>query len=435
MKQAFLFIILVAPTTFVRAQCEGWNWPEGMEDKAKAYNVQYTDALKLKNFNAARAPLQWLLHNSPYLNTSIYINGARIYGNLIEQETDEAGKEALVDSLMLIYDMRMEHCGEKDEVLARKAYDAYLYMVKVEDKHQYILKLFDEAYELNKPDLPEYMMMPYIDIARRNFKNKTITEEELKQRHDKILESLDRQITMEKDAASKAKLEEMKANISGMVTSDDPVDCNFVKNTLEPKFRGNPKDLEMAKRIFGLMLKAGCTDDPLWIETGELIAAHEPGYGIYKNLGVKAQAAGNLNKAARFYDKALKYAENNVERAELYSRKGALLADRGKYSQARKMYYKALEANPGDKSPYNAIGYLYFNSFNMCAGKKNIIKDRAVFFAAYDMFIKGGNSAMAAKAKAQFPSKTEIFEYNMNVGDPIRIGCWIGERSIIRSRD
>jgi hypothetical protein len=51
------------------------------------------------------------------------------------------------------------------------------------------------------------------------------------------------------------------------------------------------------------------------------------------------------------------------------------------------------------------------------------------------MYQKAGNSTMAAKAKEQFPSKEEVFLENMQVGDPIEVGCWINESVTIQTRD
>ena len=437
MRTISLLLLFITINSLAQAQCTEWQWPEDAElkDQAMSQNALYTDAVKVKNYKAAQVPHNWLLQHNPQLNSSIYINGVKIYNDLIQNEAGNARKSVLIDSLMLIYDMRMEYCDNEKEVMPRKAYDAYRWMVNDTSNYEKILELFDEAFELNQDGLPDYMMMPYIDIARRNVKAKHISDEDMQERTGKVLQLIDQSLAHETDQAKIDKLNEIKGNLQGMTNPDDPIDCNFAKEKLEPEFRGNPTDVTLAKRIFAIMLKAKCTDDPLWLETGELIAETEPDYGLLKNLGVKAQAARDFDKAEDFYDRAMEFADTNEKKADMYGLQGSLLSMTGKYSAARKMYYKALEINPSDKSPYSAIGYLYFNSFNTCAGKRNIVKDRAVFLAAYDKFIQGGNSSMAAQAKAQFPSTTEIFEQNMTKGQKIRAGCWIGETSTLRSRD
>ncbi len=438
MKRILLIATLVLPTLYAQAQCNGWNWPEdpATRTKAETNNVLYTDALRNDNFAAAQKPHNWLLKNTPNLNTSIYINGAKIYNGLIEATDDEAQKNVYIDSLMMIYDMRREYCNEAEDVVGRKAYDSYRHTIRDTDKLEQNLELFDEAFEMNKSDLPYYMILPYMNVIRYNVKvKKNLTEIEIIDRYERITENIDKLISEETDPAKREKLEEIRSTVDGMLADIVTLDCDFVKKNLEPKFRKDPTNLKLAKQIFGFMLQGKCTDEPLWLEAGEVIAEQEPNFGLYKNLAIKAQSSGDMERAESLFNKALEFAENAADKGEVYVRLGAIRADQGRKGEARSMYYKALEVNPSDRDPYNAIGYLYYGSFDQCAGKQDVVKDRAVFLAAYDMFQKGGNSSMAGKAKEQFPSKEEIFTFNYEIGNSVSTGCWIGETTSIRSRD
>ena len=75
---------------------------------------------------------------------------------------------------------------------------------------------------------------------------------------------------------------------------------------------------------------------------------------------------------------------------------------------------------------YSLIGDLYFQSSGTCS-TGNKVQDRAAYIAAYNIYMKAGNSAKAQEAKAQFPSMEEMFLYNQKPGDVINTGCWIGE--------
>ena len=66
-----------------------------------------------------------MLTNAPKWNTKLYIDGADIYDKLAEKENDPAKKKVLVDSLMMLFDMRIKNCGEEEKVLNRKVL-AYL---------------------------------------------------------------------------------------------------------------------------------------------------------------------------------------------------------------------------------------------------------------------------------------------------------------------
>lgn len=429
MKRILLLAAISLQTYFAQAQCTDWKWPED-RSTAEEKNVLYTDALRNDNFEAAKKPHQWLLKNAPDLNTAIYINGEKIYKGLIEQTEDEAKKEQYIDSLMLIYDMRMKYCGEVPDVMARKAYSAYRYNVKKRNELENILKLFDKAYELAGDNVDYYMHVPYMSVVVYNKKYlDNLTDEQVLERYDKIMEVIDDQINQGGKYVDK--LTEYRGAIDGLLVSVIDVDCDFVKQNLAPKFKQNPNDLKLAKKIFAFMLNGKCTDDPLWLEAGKVIQEKEPNYGLAKNLGLKYKSSGDTQQAAEYFQKAIELTQDPAEKAEMYILLGSLKDG----AAAREMYKKALAMDPTNKDAYNALGQLYYSSFNTCKEEKDIVKDRAVFLLAYDMFQKAGNSKGMQSAQEQFPSKEEIFTYNYTKGNQITVDCWINETTTIRSRD
>lgn len=425
----FFMVILTYNSAF--SQCEGWNWPKD-EKTAKQKLAVYTDAVKNEAWQKAVEPHRWLLQNAPNLNTSIYINGAKIFSNLADKETDEKRKQQLIDSLMLVYDMRMKHCGEKEEVMNRKAYDAYKYQWKNMEKLPDLLILYDEVFEANGNNIDYYIVFPYMHLIYQIATlNKSLSQEEIYSRYDKISNILEYQL--ENNSKNKDKILKSKSDVDELFIKIYDVDCDFVRETLGPKFKEDPDDLNTAKKIFTFMLAGKCTDDPLWVEAAKMINDQDPSYAVAKNIAIKCLVSKDYSCADKYFNQALKLAEEAGDKADIYMNLAKMEENQNNYSSARKLYYKAAKA--GRTDAYKNIGLMYFNSFNMCKGDKDIVKDRAVFLAAYDMFAKAGDSKMMAAAKEQFPSKSEIFNYDYTRGKTIKTGCWIGETTVIRSRD
>lgn len=413
------------------AQCDDWKWPEDRKT-AEEKNVLYNDALRADNYEAAKKPHQWLLQNAPDLHSAIYINGEKIYKGLADAAEDagnEEAKERFVDSLMLIYDMRVKYCDSEADVITRKAYSAYRYNIRKKSELPNILELFDKAYELNGKNLDYYMWLPYMSVVVYNAMYvKNLSDDQILDRYDKISEGIDYQISQGQNVD---KLEGYKSKVEGLIVKVIDFDCDMVKTKLGPQFEANPNDLKLAKKIFGFMLNGKCTDDPLWLKAGETIMENEPDFGIAKSLGIKFKANDDDTKAEKYFDLALTLTDDPDKKADVYILLGGIKSG----SAAREMYRKALAEDPSKSEAYSAIGYLYYQSFDNCAGKEDIVKDRAVFLAAYDMFQRAGNTKMMNSSKEQFPSKEEIFTYNYTAGDNINVGCWIGETTTIRSRD
>ncbi len=429
LKHILLFLVFAAQASIVNAQCDDWKWPEGeMKATAEEKNVLYTDALRNSNFEAAKKPHQWILQNAPDLNTAIYINGEKIYKGLMESTKDEAKQQVYFDSLIMMYNMRVKYCGEEESVIVREAYETYKQNAKKVSELPNMLKLFDRAFELKGTEMDYYVIQPYMGTVVNNAKYvKNLSEEQILERYDNIMSIVEYNIAQGNDVE---RWNGYKNRIDGMLVSVVNVDCDFVRKNLGPKFEQNPDDLKLAKKIFGFMLNGKCTDDPLWLEAGKKIQEKQPEFGLAKNIALKLKGVDNA-EAEKFFNQAISLTEDPGNKADMYIQLGTLKSG----SAAREMYRKALSADPTKREAYGAIGYLYYGSFESCAGKEDIVKDRAVFLAAYDMFERAGNSKMMNAAKEQFPSKEEIFTMNYSAGDAMSVGCWIGETTSLRTRD
>jgi len=434
MKQTLLLVAASMVAFGAQAQCDDWKWPEDKKT-AEEKNVLYNDALRADNFEAAKKPHQWLLMNAPDLHSAIYINGEKIYKGLADAAQDAGNddlKDKYVDSLMIIYDMRAKYCNSEADVQARKAYSSYRYNIRKTSEMPNILNEFDKAYELNGNKLDYYLILPYMSTVQYNAKYvKNLSDEQILEYYEKVMGIIDYQLENETRQSILTKLKDYKGTVDGILVGLVNIDCDFVREKLGPKFEENLSDLKLAKKIFGFMLNGKCTDDPLWLKAGETIMDNEPDFGIAKSLGSKFKAAGETEKAEKYFNKALELTEDPDKKADMYIQLGSFKSG----SAARAMYQKAISVDPTKSEAYSAIGYLYYQSFEQCAGKEDIVKDRAVFLAAYDMFQKAGNSKMMQSAKEQFPSKEEIFTYNYETGSSISVGCWIGGSTTIRSRD
>lgn len=423
------------------AQCgNDFNFGEG-EQKAIAETnwVMLKDAKTNGHFEQAAPQLNWFLTNIPKLNKTLYIYGAEVYDGLAKKEANAAKKAMYADSLIIIYDLRLKHtpCNEEASIANRKALAAYPYFLN-NDKVKDLLVLMDKAIELNGNNVMDGTLIPYMQtVCMNRSKFKSLTDEEIIQRYDKLTEIIEAKT---KKAQSEGKpvdkYTKYQSDVDNIFSGCGVViDCNMVKKTLEPKYRANPNDADLARKIFSYMLQGKCTDDPLWLETGEKVFEQTPDYGIAKNLAIKYLAAENYSKAELWLRKAVPLASTGNDKAEILILLGSLKARQGDKPGARELYRQALGASGGNKDAYEKIGDLYMNSAKDCAREKSYAEDRLIFLAAYDMYSKAGNQQKMAQAKSQFPSTTELFEQNWNEGEIKKLDyCWVGEAVTLRTR-
>ena len=183
------------------------------------------------------------------------------------------------------------------------------------------------------------------------------------------------------------------------------------------------------------MIKGKCTDDPVWLQAAETVMENEPDFGLGKNIAIRYLAAENYNKAEMYFKKILESASSNTDKAEVLIYLGGLESKKGSKIAARNYYREAISADSGNKEAYEKIGDLYYQSFDDCKKLDNYADDRLVYLAAYDMYQRAGDTRKMASAKAQFPSKEELFTQGYNAGDSMPVGCWINESVVLRTRD
>ncbi|MDH5602942.1 MAG: hypothetical protein OEY51_03360, partial [Cyclobacteriaceae bacterium] len=356
-----------------------------------------------------------------------------IYSSLADAEENDERREAYVDSLMLMYDLRMKYCGEEASIMDRKALYAFKYNYKNKEKSAWILEIYDNMAKVTGKDMMDANLKYYMTAVQLNrVYHKALTDEEILDRYNKIQEFIDAKIA---EGGDRKKLESIRESVTDILVKLVEMTCDQVKETLGPKFKQNPDDITTAKNIFRFMLQDKCTDDPLWLEAAIKIFEVEPDYGLVKNIALKFRKSEEDDKAEFYFREALKLATDPADKADMYIQLGHLDREQGKKSDAREMYRNALSADPSQKEVYRYIGILYLNSFNECKQEKSMVEDRAVYLAAYKMFKLAGDTGQMNAAKEQFPSVGNVFEENKQKGQTITVGCWINETVVLDTRD
>ncbi|MEQ9467559.1 MAG: hypothetical protein RLN88_09110 [Ekhidna sp.] len=427
MIKSTFFALLVFLSAFSMAQ-EGWNWPEdpNLKDQAMEKQAYYKLLIAQSKFEEAMDPLNWLFKNNPKLNPSIYIQGADCMENMIKNTTDKVRKERLQDSLLWMYDQRIAHFDNDAATMDRKVYEAFKLYYKAPAKYPMLTDLFEKAYEMNGPEISTFNLNTYMLLAKNyhQLNPDKMPAEKVLDIHSQISEIIE---IKRKSGESADKLDKEQDKTDAWLSSipGDILSCQFIEEKLVPKFRANPTDLSIAKKIFKYSVQAKCTDQPYFMEASEPVFKEQPSYTLASAIGNKYLAGGDAAKGLEFHAEAEKLATTTDEKYDALMGQAIANSKLGNKSRSRALAYEALSAKPGGTEAYNLIGNLYFTSFDDCKGEQSQVQDRAIFIAAYDMYSKAGNKAQMEASKAQFPSIEDIFNEGKEEGDQITIGCWI----------
>ncbi len=435
MKFSKIFILIFLAISYsLKAQVE-LNWPE---DKAKA-QTEYTLMNDLINSDQEAKALphwSWLYKNAPDLDNtsfSLYKQGEKIFNTLVKETEDKELQMAYQDSALLNLQERIDRGDDKKDVMNRMGYFLFPYWINRAEKRAELLAKYKEILELNGNDAYYINAKYYFKTAYYNVETGAkLTDEQLIEAYDFVNSIVE--FNLNKGDKNADKWQAVKNEIDNDFAKLVDIDCDFINKNWVPKFKENPEDLKMAKKIFAGMLSAKCTDNPIWLEAGELINKNEPNFGLAKNLGRRFQSEGNYDKALQYFERAVELANSAEDKGEINYYIALTYYQKGSKSTARNYAFQSINADPGKaKDAYSLIGDLYMNSFNDCKAD-NVVDSRAVYIAAYNMYAKAGNSEKMQNAKAQFPSIEEIFTQGKKEGDDVTISCWINETVQLQRR-
>ncbi|WP_436515476.1 hypothetical protein [Ekhidna sp. To15] len=435
MTKSTLFTLLVFVSAFSFSQ-EGWNWPEDPNMKTQAMEKQayYKLLIAQSKYAEAMDPLNWLYENNPNLNQSIYIEGIESIEKILKNVSDNSRKERLQDSILWMFDQRIEHFDNDASTMNYKTFKAFQMYYKNPKKFSMLSDLFSKAYEMNGPEILISNLNTYMFLAKNyhNVAPEQMTAEKVLDIHTLISETIE---IKKKNGENAEKLDKEQSKTDAWLSSIPGIlTCEFIEEKLVPKFRANPTDLNTAKKIYKYSSEAKCTDKPYFLQAVERLFQEQPSAALAISIGNRHVASGEPSKSLQFYEKGEELASTNAEKYETLIGQAVAHSKLGNKSRSRAMAYEALSAKPGSKEAYNLIGNLYFTSFDDCKGEQSQVQDRAIFIAAYDMYKKAGNSAQMTASKQQFPSIEDIFNEGKEEGDQITIGCWINTTVSLQRR-
>lgn len=436
MKKASIFSIMVLFLSTSAVVAQGvWNWPEDPDKRKEAEekNALYTDMYKADNFEAAKKPLEWLLKETPDLNPSIYINGAKIYGALADAAKGTS-KNNLQDSTVLLYDLRIQYFGDEANVTNRKAYEAYMQWRERRDKFEALFGVMQKALELNGSEILDNNLAAFMMSLRlHKLTGGDVSDEQVLEYYEQISNILD---AKEVASNNNSKYARYRDTIEKILESTVDINCSFIKNNYMDKLKEDPENIDLANKVVKYSFAAKCTDEDFFIDAANVVIKVQPDYGLIKYLASKYKDRENYNRAESLLTKSLEYTEDNLKKGEVFLELADIASKKNNKALARDYLLKSINADPSKSEiVYKQIGYLYYGSYEECKGGQNMVEDRAIFIAAYEMFAKAGDQRMMENCKSQFPSKEEIFLQGNKAGETLRVNCWIKESVSLRTRD
>ena len=435
MKKLLLLIfavLLLAPLT------QAQNGKYGSDSAKCVINSSlYREFVKQKNYNDAISGWRVAYSICPKSTKQLYKDGEKIYKYFIKNAKKAKDKDAVdkyLDTLMQIYDQRIEIYKDKDVVSGRQGYTLYKYRKSA----------YEEAYNkmlfsINAKKVSAAYIQSFMYATSKMYKAKKIDAGTVVENFAKSTDILDKEIASQKDTTKRSKLIKVKENISGIFAKSGAASCDVLTAYYTPKFEATPADVELLKTITKFLEMNKCTESQLFFDASEALYNIEPSGRAAYNIAILSVRANNLAKAAEYYKKAIDLVDERDTKSKYYLDLAKIYAKQGQYSVARTNAINAIKNRANWGEPYIFIGKIYASASSTCGQKK--IEKSAVYWAVVDKFIKAKSvdpsvttqaNKLIGQYSAYFPTKEDAFFEGITEGSSYTVGCWINEATKAR---
>lgn len=395
-----------------------------------------SEFMKINLLDHAFPSWKIVFNDCPASSKNIYLYGVKIYRQRISDLQDPVLKANALDTLMLIYDRRIEHFGQKAMVLGRKGLDLLRYdNSQVHRAYDYL----KESADLGKGKTEDAVLMALMQTSSMLFKDNQLDGRVL---IDNYIFSTDILNARLKEGKHQDWAETAMQNIETIFANSGAAECKTLVEIFTPRFEESPQDPDFLKRLTVLLSGQGCEDTELFASASENLYKIEPSSQAAYNLAKLFFKNEEFDKSVEYYQKAINGDALPEDQAEYNYELGLILFSKyDDLSNARLHARQAIQKKPGWGAPYILIGNLYASSSDNCGD--NDFEKTTVFWAAVDKFqqaksadpsVTSEANELITKYSAYFPNVEDAFFYGFENGQAYTVGCWINENTTVRTR-
>ncbi len=434
MKRIVLLISVAAMALFASsnasAQKKFGATPEDSVECIK-YLSYYTEYYKQKNYDAALP--NWRKAYAVCLPTARYSmlsDGTTLLRRVIQaNQKDAVYRMKLVDSLMTIYDQRVEFWPKYAiSSLNNKALDMYNYMKNDPEKlYAGLNEIVSQTKEETRSNIFLFQLNTAVDLYKEG--SAVVDPEAIIKIYEDAVMYLG--MAEPKNDVEKRSIEKAIEDVESLFATSQVASCDNLLALFGPRFEADPQNLDLAKNVVRMMgMTEGCTDNDLFLNAINYVHSQEPSYSSAYFLYRLYSGRGDFENAEKFINEAIDSPDSDAVTDGGYNYEFAAFCFKsGKNAQAISAAQKALELDPSLAGKANMLMGTIWGSI-VCPG--NEIEQRAKYWVAVDYMTKAKNAdeSLAEDANnyirqysSYYPQTAEAFMYDVTDGQSYTVSC------------
>jgi len=427
MKINFVLVVIVLMGLSANAQSK-----YGTDSVACIENLSlFREYYKQKNYVDALKPWRWTFNNCPKSSGNIYKNGPKIYKERIK--VDKENKAAYLDTIMMIFDQRIQYFGKEGYVLGLKGYEL---VIADKKRSAEALSILDKSITLDGNNADFRAVYGYMKAIVNLERNGKKTKQDVLEAYARISEVIDYNIVNESKVTKY--FVQYAEKIENLFTPY--ANCEDLVTLFSTKFDPATEDVSFLKRVTKVLEKKECTTEQLFFDASSRLYELDPSASSADKMAKMSIAKGKYSDAIAFATKAIELEEVGNQKAIYYLGLADAYRNAGSFLSARNAVYSALELRSGWGEAYLNLGNIYISGAKSCGGD---FEKSTVYWMAVDAFSRAlsdeDTKARASKSintySKYFPTKETCFFNGVEAGKSHTIGCWINKATTARTSD
>ena len=429
MKKIVLLISIAAMALFAssKVSAQGKFGPDSAE--CIKYLSYYTEYFKQKNYDSALPNWRQAYRLCPPTSRySLLSDGTTLLKRVLQANSkNPIYREALVDSIMKIYDERIQYWPKyATSSLNNKALDMYNFIK--DDPERLYEGLTAAVTELGASARPNLFLFQ-INTAVDLYKDGKLDPETVISVYENAVNVISA-ITPKNDVEKRSN-DKMISDIESIFITSQVASCENLIALFTPRYEADPQNLDLAKNIVKMMgITEGCTDNDLFLNAVTVMHNQEPSHVSAYNLYKLYAGRADVENAVKYMTEAIENAESDAVTDGNYQYElAAFCYKNGQNAKAYAAAQAALELDPSIAGKtYMLLGTIWGSV--TCSG--NDIEQRAKYWVAVDYMnkAKAADETLADAANdmirqysVYYPQTAEAFMYDVTDGQSYTVSC------------
>ena len=396
------------------------------EKKCKENISMFREYYKQNNYEDALSFWRWVFLNCPASTGNIYKNGPKIIKE--RMKVDPKNKAAYTDTLMMIFDQRIQYFGKEGYVLGLKGFELInIDKSRVEEALGYL----QQSLEIDNNNSSAYAVYGYMKAIVNLEKKGEKMKQDVLEAYVRVSEIVDYNFSNKIFVKYSEKIENLVIPYAN---------CEDLIAIFSVKFDPAINDVSFLYKVTKLLTDKDCSAHQLFFDASSRLYELEPSASSADKMAKMSIAKGKYPAAIEFAKKAIEMEDVGNQKAIYYLGLADAYRNAGSFTLARNAVNSALNLRSGWGEAYLNLGNIYISGAKTCGGD---FEKSTVYWVAVDAFKQAlndeGTKERASKSintySKYFPAKETCFFKGVEAGKSHTVECWINKTTRVRTSD